>query len=52
MESSGRDLLVDMVVDRFILKNNPITLSVHTQSRCGARTGDCFYCVFNILLQL
>jgi len=27
MESSRRDLLIDMVVDRFILKNNEITLS-------------------------
>jgi len=27
MESSRRDLSIDMVVDRFILKNNQITLS-------------------------
>jgi len=27
MESSQRDLFIDMVVDRFIFKNNQITLS-------------------------
>jgi len=27
MESSWRDLFIDVVVDRFILKNNQITLS-------------------------
>ena len=27
MESSGRDLSIDMVVNRFIFKNNQITLS-------------------------
>jgi len=27
MESSRRDLFIDMVVDRFIFKNNQITLS-------------------------
>jgi len=28
MESSRRDLSIDMVVDRFIFKNNQITLSL------------------------
>jgi len=39
MESSRRDLFIDMVVDRFIIKNNQITLCalfhLHTQTRCG-----------------
>jgi len=29
MESSRRDLFIDMVVDRFILKNNQITPSLY-----------------------
>jgi len=28
MESSWRDLFIDMVVDKFIFKNNQITLSL------------------------
>jgi len=38
MAISRRDLLIDMVVDRFILKNNQITLSssyIVPQNRCG-----------------
>jgi len=27
MESSRRDLFIDMAVDRFVFKNNPITLA-------------------------
>jgi len=36
MESSRRDLFIDMVLDKFILKNNQITLSpfhLQTQNR-------------------
>jgi len=38
MESSRRDLFIDMVVDRFNFKNNQITLSpfhLYPQNRCG-----------------
>jgi len=38
MESSWRDLFIDMVIDRFIFKNNEIMLSPfhpQTQNSCG-----------------
>jgi len=53
MESSRRDLFIDMVVDRFIFKNNQITLSpcftFTPKTRTGLpETGVSFYCVASI----
>ena len=40
MESSRRDLFIDMVVDRFIFKYNQITLSPVSPS-CPKQVWDC-----------
>jgi len=46
MESSQRDLFIDVVVDRFILKNNQITLSLCFTLWCGITLNSIsFYCV-------
>jgi len=52
MESSQRDLFIDMVIDRFTLQNNKITLSLCFTfiSKTGVglpKTGASFYCVTN-----
>jgi len=50
MESSRRDLFIGMVVDRFIFKNNQMTLfpcsTFIPKTRTGLpKTGVSFYCV-------
>ena len=55
MESSRRDLLIDMVVDRFIFKNNQITPShcftfVPKTGVGLPKKGVIFYCVSLTLL--
>jgi len=47
MESSRRDLFIDVVVDRFILESNQITLSpciTFIPKQVGDITGVSFYC--------
>jgi len=48
MESSRRELFIDMVVDRFVFKNNRITLSpcltfISKIDRGQTKTGVSFY---------
>jgi len=50
MESSRRDLFIDMVVDRFISKNNQITLSsrftfIHKTGVVLPKTDVIFCCI-------
>jgi len=50
IESSWRDLFIDMVIDMFIFKNNQITLSpcfTVTFNTCAElpKTGLAFYCI-------
>jgi len=55
MESSRRDLFIDMIVDRFLSKNNQITSSPSftftPKTRTGLpKTGVSFYCLLFVPL--